>query len=295
MGEAKKKRLRSCRCGSGRAAGICCLTNNGWHKQAAKIDLRKTSRTGQYSKCYLRSTNACCSEKSGEHLVSEGVLKILAEKAVEVAGAPWLNGEKKVLPFSTLTANCLCRTHNSALSDIDTAGANFFSAIQKCGTTETGPSHNFLLSGHDIERWMLRTLAAFGVSKNLSIDGARIDDQFIDRLCVVDLLENPDKWIHPKGMYLLQGLNHKFTRKNDFQLAPLLMSGSNTVVGMICNIQGLQLGVLAGSEEISTTAFASATYRPSSFIFKIGLITHRIEMSWNDSLPHTDVTLSWIP
>jgi hypothetical protein len=98
-------------------------------------------------------------------------------------------GDKKVLGFASLTTNCLCKAHNSALSPIDTQGARFFEAIQKCGTTDTGPTYKFLFSGHDIERWMLRTLAAFGVSKNLSIDGAVLDDEFIQRLHLVDMLD----------------------------------------------------------------------------------------------------------
>jgi hypothetical protein len=61
---------------------------------------------------------------------------------------------------STLNHERRCRRHNSLLSPIDTAGARLFEAIQKCGTTDTGPGLLFLLSGHDVERWMLRSLTA---------------------------------------------------------------------------------------------------------------------------------------
>jgi len=88
-------------------------------------------------------------------------------------------------------------------------GANFFEAIQKCGTTETGPRLNFLLSGHDVERWMLRTLAVFGVSKNFAIDGAVVDQDYVDRLRIVELLESTTDWQKPVGIYLLRGLDHQ--------------------------------------------------------------------------------------
>jgi hypothetical protein len=111
---------------------------------------------------------------------------VLAEKELEVSGMPWLNGQTKALGFGALTARCLCAKHNSLLSPIDVVGANFFEAIQKCGTTETGLGLNFLLSGHDVERWMLRTLAVFGVSKNFAIDGAVVDQDFVARLRIVE-------------------------------------------------------------------------------------------------------------
>ncbi len=71
--------------------------------------------SGRHDGCYLRATEACCTKISGEHLISETVLDVLAEKQVEVSGLPWLKGETKKLGFAALTSKCLCRTHNSAL------------------------------------------------------------------------------------------------------------------------------------------------------------------------------------
>jgi hypothetical protein len=153
----------------------------------------------------MRVTNACDTKLSAEHLISEGVLKVLAEKQVEVSGTPWLKGQKKVLGFAALTANCLCTRHNSLLSPIDTVGAKFFEAIQTCGTTVARPGLRFLLSGHDVERWMLRSLAIFGVSKNFAIDGAVIDQDIVDRLRIVEFLEDPALWQTPAGFYRLRG------------------------------------------------------------------------------------------
>jgi len=208
---------------------------------------------------------------------------------------PWLKGDKKVLGFGALTTNCLCRPHNSSLSPIDAAGALFFEAIQKCGTNDTGPNQHFLLSGHDIERWMLRTLAAFGHSKNLGIDGARIDNEFVERLQLAELLEQPTHWKRPQGMYLTQGLNHRFTRKDNFELSPLLKRGSDEVVGMIFDIQGFNLALLAASHEVEGSFLQNTSYRPGSFIFKNGRFTHDILLSWEDDVQHSDVTLIWEP
>ena len=155
------------------------------------MNLWNTGLTGRHAHRYMAGTGACDTKISGEHLISEGVLKILAEKQVELSGMPWLKGQKKNAGVRRLlTTHCLCARHNSLLSPIDTVGAKLFEAIQKSGTTETGPDLLFILSGHDVERWMLRSLAIFGVSGNFSIDGAVIDPDFVNRLRIVELLED---------------------------------------------------------------------------------------------------------
>jgi len=156
MGEAKRRRLAPCICGTGLPAAKCCWTPYGYHKKPAVLDLHNTGLTGSHDRCYMRATKACDTKLSAEHLISEGVLKVLAEKQVEVSGTPWLANQKKVLGFAALTAKCLCARHNNVLSPIDSVGARLFKTIQTCGTTNQGPALVFLLSGHDVERWMLR-------------------------------------------------------------------------------------------------------------------------------------------
>jgi hypothetical protein len=293
MGDAKRKRKAPCRCGSGKPAGICCLGENGWHKRPEVISLRATGETGAHAGCYLRDTGACCPKISSEHLLSEGVLKVLAESQVEISGTPWQKGQKKVLGFAALTSNILCRAHNSALSPLDTAGARFFSAIQSCGTTVEGLSLNFLVSGHDIERWLLRTVAALAVSKNFAIDGAQLDNGLINRLRLSEFLENPAAWKPPLGMYYMQGVGYRFWQKRNIEIAPLLVRGSNDIVGMSIDIQGMQIGVLAADHDIAGTGFDRAIYRPQRLIFKMGNLTNTIQLSWEDTLSHMDITLTW--
>jgi hypothetical protein len=277
----------------GRHREHAALPMYGWYKKPEVVRLKETGMSGSHDGCYLRGTQACCTKLSGEHLISETVLNVLAEKQVEVSGLPWLKGETKKLGFDALTSKCLCRTHNSALSPIDTVGGKFFDAIQKCGTGNTGPTYNFLFSGHDIERWMLRTLAAFAVSKNFAIDGARIDDAFAERLRLSELLEDTRQWRPPLGMYLMQGIDHQFAWRESIQFAPILKRGTEEVVGITTDIQGFQVGLLAADHVIAGTGLDKAVYRPRRLIFKMGRLTHTIDFSWNDNLPHMYVTITW--
>jgi hypothetical protein len=292
MGEAKLRKLAPCICGTGQPAGRCCWTSHGYHKRPAVVNLRNTGLTGKHDGCYMAATGGCDSKISREHLISEGVLKILAEKQVEFSGMPWLKGQKKVLGFGALTANCLCRRHNSLLSPLDIVGAKLFEAIQKCGTTDNGPGLLFLLSGHDVERWMLRSLAIFGVSGNFAIDGAVIDQNFIDRLRIVDLLEDVKEWKRPVGFYLTRGLGHQFWRRDNIQIAPVVKTGGDEIMGITLDLQGLEFALLA-AEHVTNTGLDKALYRPGAFVFQMGATMHRIRLSWEDGLRHEDVIITW--
>jgi hypothetical protein len=293
MGEAKRRRLAPCICGTGLPAAQCCWTSNGYHKKPAVLDLRNTGLTGSHDGCYMRETNACDTKLSAEHLISEGVLRVLAEKQVELSGTPWLRGQKKVLGFAALTAKCLCRRHNSLLSPIDVAGAKFFEAIQACGTTDRGSGLLFLLSGHDVERWMMRSLAIFGVSGNFAIDGAVIGQDFVDRLRIVELLEKSALWRKPVGFYLLRGLGHQFWRRDNVQLAPIVRAGGDQVMGITLDVQGLEFALLAADHDITGTGLDKALYRPGALAFDMGGVRHRIQFSWEDGVPHEDVIITW--
>jgi hypothetical protein len=294
MGEAKRRKRLSCICGTGQPAGECCWTAHGYHKKPVVVDLHNTGLTGKHDRCYMSATGACDTKISGEHLISHSVLKVLAEKRVEVSGTPWLKpGDKKMLPFSALTTNALCQRHNSLLSPIDSVGAALFEAIQKCGTTDTGPGLLFLLSGHDVERWMLRSLAIFGVSGNFAIDGAVIDQNFVDRLRIVELLEDPKQWKKPLGFYLTRGLGHRFWRRDNIQIAPVVKTGGDEIMGITLDLQGLEFALLAVDHDVTGTGLDKALYRPAAFVFDMDGTRHRIQLSWEDGLPHQDVIITW--
>jgi hypothetical protein len=294
MGEAKRRKRLPCICGTGRPAGDCCWTAHGYHKKPVVVDLHNTGLTGKHDRCYMSATGACDTKISGEHLISHSVLKVLAEKQVEVSGTPWLKpGDKKMLPFSALTTNALCQRHNSLLSPIDSVGAALFEAIQKCGTTDTGPGLLFLLSGHDVERWMLRSLAIFGVSGNFAIDGAVIDQNFVDRLRIVELLEDPKQWKKPLGFYLTRGLGHQFWRRDNIQIAPVVKTGGDEIMGITLDLQGLEFALLAADHDVTGTGLDKALYRPAAFVFDMDGTRHRIQLSWEDGLSHQDVIFTW--
>ncbi|MHC2273674.1 hypothetical protein ACVME8_000285 [Bradyrhizobium diazoefficiens] len=122
MGEAKAKRNRlkasPCRCRSKRVAADCCFGGAYWHKPPAHLGLRMLPPEASHDRCYMRELHNCEGSISGEHLISETVIEVLrGEGDFTVSGLAWQEaGEEKRLAPGNLTANCLCRRHNSAVS-----------------------------------------------------------------------------------------------------------------------------------------------------------------------------------
>jgi len=114
---------------------------------------------------------------SGEHLVS----KALFQDSVSIRGFDWCKDKPKTIGINSLTANVLCRDHNSALSDLDAAALRVWSALREFGdrqeasamaarlripTARPRPMH-VRVDGRRLERW------AFKMMVNLVASGTQ--------------------------------------------------------------------------------------------------------------------------
>jgi hypothetical protein len=131
--------------------------------------LRALPPMSAVERCYMKELGSCDGKISREHLVSESILLLLkADGDFSVFGLLWLaDGEMKIMSPKSLTANCLCQKHNSALSPLDSAALYFFTALKSC-LDRTAQFGRYIVSGHDIERWLLKTAKALAASKNLA-------------------------------------------------------------------------------------------------------------------------------
>jgi hypothetical protein len=254
----------------------------------SQVEIVSTGFNGFHERCYLRGLNSCTDKISREHLFSATVLDAISDTQISVAGFPWqIAGEAKSIGKQALTSNCLCTAHNSALSGLDAAAGCFFRALQICATQEDGPNRQFLCSGHDIERWMLKTLSAMAESNNLASNGVRLSGDFHPSVEVADLLKDIESWQFPLGLYFTQRLGHELSVDNSLSMAPLTMPDSSQLVGMLANIQGFEIGLLAISVPI-TKDFAAA-YRPGTLRFVLKQAKHTIVLSWEDRHKHGNI------
>lgn len=299
MGEARRRltnlRQRPCRCGSGRMAGTCCLKGNHWFKPPALVTLRVPVTGESIDKCYMRELRACDGKISGEHLISESVIRLLAgDGQFTIGGTPWLPaGAIKAVGPDSLTANCLCQRHNSALSPLDDAARYLFSAL-KSSLEKSSDASDYLASGHDLERWLLKTVKALAVSKNLAHGRQRLVGTFASDVRILEMLEKIDAWPEGTGLYCVMRAGDLTQNHNHFQIAPVTNS-SDEICALWTNILGLSFVLVLDSSVLTDLPqLAGAVFRPRSISIHHPSGSHELLLAWADGFPHRgDMTLAF--
>ena len=302
MGEAKRNRERRasepCLCGSTRAAGTCCFDGRSYKKQPAEISLSNPIDDLSVDGCYLGHTRGCGGPISKEHLISESVLNVLNQgELLTLTGAAWqLPGESKKIGLSALAAKCLCTRHNSTcLSPLDAAAGRFFTAIKSASSNELAPPRLMLVSGHDIERWMLKTLFALAHGKILAREGRLLPKEFYGSIDEVRLLTNPTAWPARSGLYSMQLVGELITQKNQLDVAPITMPGIDELIGLRFSILGLSFDFLADWPRNIDSGSKPALHRPGRLTFRHGSIVNEVLVSWIDDLEHPTVNFNSVP
>jgi hypothetical protein len=297
MGQARLKREQlaktPCSCGSGKAGGACCFDGRRFWRAPSIVRLRKPENALSIEGCYLNKTNSCRGKISNEHLISEAVLKVIQAKQLTASGLPWQRESPMNVGLNTLVANCLCEFHNSALSPLDTATGQFFEALQLADTSQSGRGFQILVSGHDIERWLLKTLFNFAYSKSLLNSGKPLLPLFYGTIDPISLLENAASWPASAGMYFIQNVGDRVTRNDEFALAPLSMRETNELIGMKISVQGLVFDLLLVPREITRSTNVPGAYRPESLSFIYKDYQNQVLLSWADDAPHAEVRLQF--
>ena len=276
------------------------LLDGRWYtKTPATIVLTNHLRQLSIDGCYLRDTLGCGGSLSKEHLISEAVLNVLNQgNLFTLTGAAWQQpGETTRVGLSALTAKCLCERHNNTcLSALDTAAGQFFDAIKSAASNESAPRISILVSGHDIERWMLKTLFAVAHGKILARDRQLLPRKFYSGIDEAQLLTNPAAWPARSGMYSLNQVGDIVTRKNQLDVSPLTMPGSDELIGLRFSIQGLAFEFLADMPSNIRTPMPLAVHRPGRLVFRHQSLVNEVIMSWRMAgLTRTWIVISWGP
>ena len=72
-----------------------------------------------------------------------------------------------------------------------------------------------------------------------------------------------------------------------------MKTGGDEIIGITLDLQGLEFALLATDHDVAGTGLDRVLYRPAAFDFQMGATTHRIQLSWEDGLPHENVTITW--
>lgn len=299
MGESKRKKdavLKGpCPCGSNRSAQACCFTGQGWkwHKKPAILGLSTLPPAERVDKCYMKELGSCVAPISAEHLVSDSVCQILVgDGEFSISGVPWLEaGETRVI--APPKANCLCRKHNSALSPLDSAAQYFFASLRSFLERDAGTRHA-LVSGHDLERWLLKTAKATAVSRNLARGGEPLSGAFARDEALIAMLDDPRHWPEGAGLYCLMDTGERTENTVRFQLQPLI-NEHDDIDALAFNIMGLRFVLLLGSHDLAKYPFLTdAKYRPGRIVIAYPTSTNWITLSWEDNKAHDSLALQWL-
>lgn len=297
MGEKKRRRRAVlsglCPCGSMKIARLCCFTGHDWHKPAAVLGLRRLAPAQRVEKCYMRELASCVPPISGEHIISKAVCQVLMGNGdFSVSGVPWLEvGEVKII--APLQAKCLCTKHNSALNPLDTAAFRFFASLKSYLEYDAGSRHT-LLSGHDLERWLLKTAKATAVSKNFARERNGLSGAFTQDGAILDMLDEPRHWPEGAGLYCTMNTGDLTKNTTRFQFQPYV-NERDEIEALGFNILGFGFVLLL---EVSSLAkipdLLGAKYRPSRIVISYPTSTNWVTLSWDDGEVHEPLTVQWL-
>ena len=299
MGEATRRKEGAlngpCPCGSTKSARLCCFNGHDWHKPPAVLGLKALPPLSRIEKCYMKELGSCVGPISGEHIISESVIRILmADGVFSISGFPWLEaGEERILASQNLKANCLCVKHNSALHPLDDAAQYFFASLKSYLELGAGSRHA-IVSGHDIERWLLKTAKAAAASKNFARGRERLSGAFSRDEAILDMLDSPGHWPDGAGLYCVMSTGDVTANRPRFEFQPAT-NDQGEIVALGINILGLRFVLLLEPLDVGKYPFLrEAKYRPGRIIISYPSSTNWITMSWDDGRPHEHLTVQFV-
>ena len=241
----------------------------------------------------MKELGSCVPPISGEHIISNSVCQVLmGDGEFSISGVPWLEaGEVKIIPPPQ--ANCLCKKHNSTLSPLDAAAHYFFASLKSYLEHDAGSRHA-LISGHDLERWLLKTAKAAAVSKNLARGRERLSGAFSRDGLLLDMLDDPRHWPEGAGLYCTMNTGDMTENMPRFQFQPLT-NDDDEIEALAFNIMGFRFVLLFEAPDLGRYPFLrGARYRPSRFLIAYPASTNWLTLSWEDDKPHEALTVQWV-
>jgi len=274
----------TCPCESGLAPSACCRrSGGGWYKVPKPFEPAPPLTGFAHPKCYLHPTYNCCETLENEHYVSAMVLRTIGP-TLRVSGFSWVKGDmSKDIPIEQFTSRVLCTRHNRALSPIDSEAGRFVRCIRDfCNSSTLPPRARVLFSGHDLERWCLKTflgLLAAGILQSgpgQAIRRVHISPQIIDLF----FGRIADEW--GRGLWVRTHSLRPVHTELAISCMPVWNQVTNQVLGLTFNFFGFDFAF-----STTPTAVDDSVFRPSHLKFHRpgGLCT--IELSWAPGVPHS--------
>ena len=224
--------------------------------------------------------------------MSRSLLAVLGDHG-EVMGLPWHEpGQWQPISLKSAVARVLCERHNSALAPLDREAAGLFAALLaidahvRAGRPCPGPLA--LVSGHAIERWMLKTLIGLIAAGGLARDGQRYEDRTI-KLEWIEILFGRRPWPRHWRLEALHSSGDALQLRRGFGFKALEGSVTGAPVGMVAVFGGLRF-ILATVPPADPTIGRVA--RPSRILFRRDGREMVLDFGWREDRGH-DIRAEW--
>lgn len=224
--------------------------------------------------CCARGNGTCNSTISGEHYISEAMLKVLGPE-VKISG---LVVPEKSLRTEVLKANILCTSHNSVLSPLDAVAKRLFENLREhlLSMTKALPtSQLFLLNGNDVEYTLLKMMTGLVASGAV----ARLARQDVPEAWV-KILFGRQAWPDERGLYVEQ-------------VIPGIQDGNVDGYGVGMNVDSngvpYEIGVRFAAWHFvlhlgdgSRKQDARFRFRPTLLVTQMGAVKNGVSLTYSD-------------
>jgi len=142
----------------------------------------------RHPKCYANLHGGCSTKISGEHYISHSLIKLyyFNDRKVALKHNNGFGIRKPVKP-KNFVANVLCTKHNTALGVNDKAALELATFVRNIalqfgnGAGKWGRREEITISGHDLERWVLKLLCTHAAAKAFTANQGQVEKPYSPR------------------------------------------------------------------------------------------------------------------
>ena len=236
--------------------------------------------------CWAAPLGNCGGGISHEHYVSECVFP---NQSIFVQGLDFCLDKPKELRIESVTAKILCKDHNSALSELDSAAGSAFKVIRDYAnmTTERDKTPyinwmpmQFTIDGPRLERWCLKTLLNFSFNRQLIIGPGTHDAGTVPGE-LVRIAFGIEEFMSGRGLYTAFKQKETFIFDDHFRYVAKAQ-GSNLAMGLF-SLGGFRfyLNLLPVANRYTNIEDSQVFYRQTHFKYQLGQrFSHGLSITW---------------
>ncbi len=240
--------------------------------------------------CWAKTLGGCSSVQSGEHLFSACLFQ---GTMVTVQGFHWCP-EPKSVGLASLTANILCTTHNSGLSQLDNAAQQTLKTLAEAARLSDvraglkprrfWRSLKYTVNGPPFESWFMKTTInlfhVVGAGAKWHSTGQRADDPPAE---FVEIVFGQRSISSPLGLYATPQVGAAVGPAGYLSFIPVFATGER-LAGALFQFQGFDFLLWACAESPPEFGFPG-TGKPIYHLRRIkftvrGVPSHAVDLKW---------------